>query len=523
MSPAPPRFYNRRVFRITAYLREKARASRLGELILWCLPALLLGLALRIALTSALPYAFFHDDTTDFILTADRLLNEHKLSIHEKKSFLSPVLFTLPFLLHLPAMVAVPIAHHLMGLGMLLLTGALCRLWLARWKLFIIPVTLLTSANPSLLWYEHTLMAETHFVFCLLLVALAGSLYAKAQTRGRFVFLCTALFLSAGTRPEGKLLFGFASLLLVMLHFREWRPQLPRLGIFLAVAGLAFFLSRTSQAGLLLYTSVAKFTPQELRCAPGYESYIAPVRAALLARSEQLPSFPRVRTRKEISRVVNLYLDERGNRESREAFCLRLAKETCLRSLTKLPAHTFQKFRYHCCDSPAELLDEHMIFKKQREAYMDRADLVRRLARGLFWREIASDDELNRFIDASYREVAWFNALSKKWYDIAARWRLPDQTYRNPDFPAVPFVYHGIPLYMIAALAGLLFAIFRSGPLLRFHIAWGVSLLLLLFVIMLTANVRARFRFFLEPFWFLYIALLVDCLLCQFARLRRKK
>ena len=30
------------------------------------------------------------------------------------------------------------------------------------------------------------------------------------------------------------------------------------------------------------------------------------------------------------------------------------------------------------------------------------------------------------------------------------------------------------------------------------------------FVIILTANVRPRFRFVFEPFWFLYLALLAD-------------
>ena len=50
----------------------------------------------------------------------------------------------------------------------------------------------------------------------------------------------------------------------------------------------------------------------------------------------------------------------------------------------------------------------------------------------------------------------------------------------------------------------------RRGQLQPFHIAWGLSLLGLFFVIILTANLKPRFRIVFEPFWFLYIGLLFD-------------
>lgn len=512
--------------RFIAYVREKIAAAKLRELLLWCLPALLLALVLRVALTSALPYAFYHDDTTDFIQTADGVLNKQIFVIHEKKTFLSPIAFSLPIILHIPTMVVIPIIHHLLGMVLVLMVGALCRLWLRHWKWFIIPVTLAAAANPSMLWYEHTLMAEAHFVFTMVLVALAGSLYATSQSRGRFILLCVALFLNAGARPEGKLIFGFGALMLAMLHFRDWRDYWRRLAVFALLAAATFYICRTSQAGLLLYTSVARFTPTDLRCAPGFEPYIAPIRADLQARWEQIPLFHRVRDRKDISREVKRYLDDeataqgRNKRRSDERFCMELARETCLRNLTKLPEHTFRKFAYHACDTPAARYDQFMVFKKQREAYMERSDLVRRISPGLFGRTFESDAELDRFIDASYREVPWFNTLSDHWYEIAASWRLADRSYPNPDYPAVPEVFRGLPIYMIVGLAGLIFAMLRKGPLVRFHIAWGVTLLVFIFVVILAANVRARFRFFLEPFWPLYIALLADLVIATLMRLR---
>jgi hypothetical protein len=271
-----------------------ARDPRTREVLLWCAPALLLGLVLRVVLVAQMPYAYYHDDTPDFLITADRLLYGEPLSsdddkrsrnsepkesgdsdepaapeqsaeataaeepaftaktreqpeevpaaaiskrrpefkLHAKKTFLTPVIFTIPILLGIPAMIAIPIFQHLLGLGMVVLLALLVRLWFVQWKWFILPITILAAANPFFIWYEHTLMAETLFLFCTVLLALAGTLYARKQSLARFAFLCVTLFLEAGARPEGKLLFGFTLLLLLLLHFRELRPMWPRFAIF---------------------------------------------------------------------------------------------------------------------------------------------------------------------------------------------------------------------------------------------------------------------------------------------------
>jgi hypothetical protein len=62
----------------------------------------------------------------------------------------------------------------------------------------------------------------------------------------------------------------------------------------------------------------------------------------------------------------------------------------------------------------------------------------------------------------------------------------------------------------LAAL-GLAAVPWRSGKLQKFHILWGLALLGFFFVVILTGNVRARFRLVFEPFWFVYLAVLFDC------------
>lgn len=498
------------------------REWRLRELILWCLPALIVALVLRVVLSMHLPYAYYHDDGPDFLTTPDRLIHDHKFELHEKKTFLVPILFTIPFALPAPAMITIPILQHVLGLVLVVLVGALVRAWFAQWKLFIVPLTLLAAINPFYLWYERTLMAETTFLVTTVLVTLTGTLYAQQQTKGRFVAFCVALVLEAGGRPEGKLLFGFGLFLLALLHWKEWRASWPRLAIMLVVGIVTHFCTKTSQAGLLLYTSVARLTPTKLTCAPGFDPYINEIRTDLQQRWAQRPSFPRVRDRRTIAAAVDKYLKEKGTgatkHEEVNAFCLKLAKETCLRSVSSLPSLALTKFRAVANESPAGKLDNALLFTKQREALNGSMERFLRLSNGLIGHEVKDAAEANQWLDTHYGEVPWFNWLDETWLAVVNHFRLPDAVYPHPMVPSLTQVFPGIPLYFIVALVGVVAAMFRRGEMQALHVAWGLTLLAFFFTIMLTANVRPRFRFVFEPFWFLYIAFILDWVCSLFRR-----
>jgi hypothetical protein len=504
-------------------LREFLRAPHTREVLLWCLPALLLGLTLRAVLVFHAPYAFFHDDASDFLTTPDRLLHDWEWSVHAKKTFLVPALFSVPFFLPGPVLITLPLFQHALGLGLVVLIGTLCRLWFRWWKIAIIPLTCLAAANPFFLWYEHTIMAETIYIFCTALLALAGTLYALGQTRGRFIFLCVALVLESGARPEGKLLFGFGLLLVCLYHWRAWRTEWVRPAIIVALGILIHFQTKTAQAGLLLYTSVCRFTPTELKCAPGFDPYISELRADLQKRWSEKPSFPKVRDRRMVAAAVQAYLKDhpqihtgKGDKRSVDSFCLKLARETCQQNVGYLPVHVYHKFRFVANDAPSGRLDNAWLFDKQREAFHGDPDRVMRLAKKLTGKPITTFEELDRFIDTHYGEVRWFNTYNDRWLAAVNYFRLPDREY--PD-KWTPFVYPGIPYYFMLAAAGMIAVAFRRGTLQPFHISWALTMFCFFFVIMLTANVRSRFRFVFEPFWFIYIGLLVESIVLVFLRL----
>ncbi len=515
---------------ILAYLRATFRQRSMREFLAWCAPALLIGLILRVTLCVQLPYAYYHDDSPDFLTTPDRLLHEHRFELHEKKTFLVPLLYTPPCYLKAPILITIPIFQHLLGLALVVLVGGLCRLWFRHWRVFIVPLTVLTAVNPFFLWYEHTLMAEPAFIFCTALVALAGTLYVQDQSRRRYYFLLAALFLEAGARPEGKLLFGFGIFLVALLHWQSWRSAWPRFAIITALAVATHFVTKTSQAGLLLYTSVVRLTPTELKCAPGFDPYIAPIRADLQRRWEEKPQFPKVRDRRAVAFAVEAYLKEHPGMKvgkkhlTTDKFCMKLAKETCLQRFGYLPIHVYHKFRAAANDSPSGRLDNDWLFGRQKEAYRGSLKRSLALAPEITGHPFTTSEELDHFVDTHYGEVPWFNRWMDRWLAAVNHFRFPDLRVPNPDYPMVAVYHYGIPYYFLAAALGLIAVALRRDRLQVFHLAWGLTLLAFFYTVMLTANVRPRFRVVFEPFWFIYIGLLAECLwLAAAAPFRRRE
>ncbi|MES2568763.1 MAG: hypothetical protein V4710_01760, partial [Verrucomicrobiota bacterium] len=136
---------------------------------------------------------------------------------------------------------------------------------------------------------------------------------------------------------------------------------------------------------------------------------------------------------------------------------------------------------------------------------------------------LAGQEEFHHFVDTHYGALDWFNALADRWLGVVNAWRLPDAVYPEPDKYHKPYIYYGIPFYFLLAATGLIVLALRPGPLRSFHLVWALTLLGFFFTIMLTANIRPRFRFVFEPFWFFYIAALAESLWIGVGSLFRQK
>lgn len=494
------------------------------ELLWFCLPALLVGLALRVWLTVGMPYAYFQPDSPDLLVTPDHLFNDGKFDLHQKKTFLVPILYTAAFLIpKVPALVSIPVFQHLLGLVAVVMVGGVARLWFRHWKWVVVPVTMVMAVHPSLLWYEHTLMAESVYVFCTVLLALVATAYALRPTNGAFIALCAALFLEAGARPEGKLFFCFALLLVALLHWGDWRLLGWRAGVLVPLGLALHLVTKTSQAGLLLFISVLHMAPDELKCAPGIMAKLAPLKAEVLERWDGRNAFPRARHRKEVAGIVKEYLKEKGKdskepatgRIGAEALCQKMAKEVIIRRWWLMPRYALAKFENTADSLPSGGWTERQLRNKQlSDAYIGDMEMVSRLSKRLHGQEIKTIEELTAWVGQNYDPAAveWYMALREPWERVVSR---RSANVRDGSMAGVPYFY-----WVVAA--GLVATLLSTLPQWKLQMSWAVMIVGLAFVIILTANVKARFRLVFEPFYFLYLAGIPNLLLACVCRLWRR-
>ncbi|MEA3186449.1 MAG: hypothetical protein QOD99_279 [Chthoniobacter sp.] len=480
------------------------------ERIFWllCLPALIAGLIARVALELHFPYAYLQADSADFLITAERLMIHHELVLHGKKVFLTPVLFTLPFLVRLPALLVIPAMQHLLGLLLTVMTGALVRLWFAHWRWFIVPVTLLAALNPASLWYEHALLAEFHFLFCITGLALVGSVFAREPTRRHFIWLLVALFLTAGSRPEGKLFLPFALLLVILTYFGQGRIFWQRVAVTLAASAVIWLSGRSTQAGLLLYATVLPLAPDVPKSAPDFAPFINPLRDQYRAEGETV-RLKMTTAEKAVNEIVQRYFSTqknrgelRGSERDVSGFCQRLAVEAMLHKPWLLPAIAVNKLIAGCKSPSSGGYTEYWVRTKQYDSFTHKKWLTELLP-GLTGEKITTDEQAIDFVARKYQPLQpdWFEVLQRGWNTMTIRYRVGNVEARAGALRALPL------FFWIALVGGIVGTV---RPLWRVHVAWLLGLLGVWFLVLLTGVVNPRYRFAFEPFCLIYIFLLVD-------------
>ena len=496
------------------------------EVLIYSLPALIVGLALRIALTAQMPWGYVQYDSAEYLETPFHLLRNGSFFVDGKRGFLVPVLFTIPFLLHTPALIAIPLGQHLLGLAATVMSGGLARLWFRNWRWFILPVTLYVAANPSMLWYEQTIMGESEFLFALIVLALAGTLWARSQSRGRFALLLAALVFTAGARPEGRLFFAFGLLLAALVLWGEWRGLAKCAAAMLAVALGCALIARQSTAPQLLYASLIQLAPDKSRLLPGVEWYILPLRDQVRAESSGDP-LQLVKVSKRVRDAIDPYLWIRA-RNSKMYYkeLNRTLRELCLDAILAHPVEAMEipleKFRLAVDSWSAYQFNAQALGKNQLDAYTAGKDegMFQALAKGMTGQPL-DEAGMREFVAAHYRpeRVAWLGRLQGAWNGSLIAWRTPDRPARHArwvhDFaggvPGGLDMMPGLPWFYPVALLGMVAAMTFPGPARRVHLAWAPVMLGVWYAATFVGVTNARYRFAYEPFCFVYLCLLGEC------------
>ncbi len=489
-------------------------ASRSLHDFLWfCVPGVLVAVLVRAWLTASLPYGVYHFDTPDFLQTPYDLLRAHRLTLHNKKTFLVPILFTVPFLLHLRALVLIPLAQHLLGCLLVLMTGALCRLWFVFWRWWIVPLTVLMALHPALLWFEHTLLAEADYIFCVVWLALAGTLFVRWPGWPSFGFLLAALLGTAGARPEGRLFLAFGIAVTILVYARTWRAELSKFITLAVFCPAVLLITRTAQGGILLYASLLHLAPDHSKLAPDLMPCLTTLRdQARATRAQRVPN-DIVRMEKALmDRISTYYGPEHPERKfggvnspngkQIASFCVRLSLEIARQHPRDLVVLVADRFLARIDDDTGGEFLDHDLQTRQYRALERGLSRNTVLGLGLAGVPLLTDDEIASYVYAHFdeRRVVWYNTLEHAWMRAIGRCRFPGHAY------SAEYKLPGLPLFYLFATIGAILSLFLAGRELRlFQWTFLPVLAGVWFTVTLTGALMPRYRFVLEPFWLLYL------------------
>ena len=532
-------------------LRPVASDPCLHEFLWFCVPGVALAAVLRAWLMVAMPWGYYHPDTHDFLTNIYSLKAHRHWEIHGKTTFLTPVCYTLAYFVpKVPALIVIPLAQHLRGLLVVLMTGAICRLWCVYWRWLIVPLTLLAATQPAMIFWEHALLSESGFVFGAVALALAGTMFARWPGWPSLGGLLAAMFLVAAARPEGNLWLGAGVLVTLIVYWNQWRAEAGKIVAVLAMSLLMFSITKVSHSGLLLYASLVHLTPDDPRAAPGFGPYIRPLRERMALRRQASVTDDVVRTSKRINEALVAYAQEHsdaklgfpnnerdrrrkaspnglaeGNAEldlrvgnNLSNLCRRLAIESARAHPFALPGLAWRKFLAPINADSGGRFEERNIHDKQAFSLSAKPDVARVITPGLLGTRIDNYEQARAFVDGHYDldKLRWYNALEAGWQRAVNFFRFPPSRYSDTFELPGPLLFH------VLAFVGALTALFRPGPARRFQWAFIPTIFGAWFIVTLTAAVIPRHRFVLEPFWLLYLFFLLDGIGWLAVRLARR-
>jgi len=466
----------------------------------FCVPALVIGFALRAALMAHMPFAFFISDTSEFITAPSDVF---KMSA---RTPVGKILYVIPGLLKQPLLPWAALVQHLAGLGAVFAVGCLCRLWLTHWRWWIVPVTVLVAIHPSLLWYEHMCLPDSLYVALVLASAAVGGSYFRNPTRRTLIWFAVVLTITAATRQEGFLMLPFGILLVVSRHRHALRAHLGRVAVMAAVLLVAAATSKTTQGGQMLLTSTVHLAPDQLWFTPEFSSTARELRELFAAEWPAYPARHNPSRRLIVGRVKQFISETQGAKaaesDSRNnRLCKRVAMEIALRNWWRMPGIAYHKFLATLLERPAPTFgsdwahEKHVavFFGKPGEPPQKDASFMK----AYLGREFASREEAEAELPKIYRVMNpdWLTAFQQWFYSVEFGWASPDRTVGPQTVP-------GLPVFYLIGFAGLVIAALRSRTWLSYRQLWLLFVLFAAFAIFATTSLRSRYRLIYEP-WFL--------------------
>jgi len=267
------------------------RHPLLLDALLWAIPALLFGAALRLMLLHYSPYAYWGSDSRSYFGFTNGVLNDFYFSLSEKRRYLYPI-FLLPVsMLPAPPLRSLAWIQAAIGLCAIPVFAYSVRRIFVAWKILIIPLTALFAGLPVFIWHEHELIGDT-FLLNGLVWCVAGWAAWTSQTdpsRARrlwWLFFAAFAFIVL-SKPSVK--FFWPGLLAAFFFIGAWRVLRWR---HWAALGALFLAGLTvgddDQGAWLIYNSVFPLTQLD---SPLHAEVKAELAGWVLAKRARIDSY----------------------------------------------------------------------------------------------------------------------------------------------------------------------------------------------------------------------------------------
>jgi hypothetical protein len=271
-----------------------------------------------------------------------------------------------------------------------------------------------------------------------------------------------------------------------------------------------FLVTRTSQSGILLYASLLHLSPAHLVTEPGLAEFMQPFQARAMQGENRSRSHIKLRKDMAAAMVPHLQSEGLSGRDLKQQVSSRFQRaaiEIAVRNFWRMPGLAVEKFFLGHNEPPALGFASYAVSGQTRALYVvNGGKQALEFSRLLWGVPLATEEEARPFLQANY-DMAAGQKLTRFLDGFVWIESFP---IIQADMPGTRL--RGIPLLYVCALIGALCLILRERPVLGLQLLWFLTLCFLFVTLMVTGNIRARYRLVFEPFWFIYLFGLLDTL-----------